>query len=104
MASIHADIEGLTALAASCRHHAFAMRAGGNAPAVGSAFQATSAAVADVHTNAYVAEARFAERLAATGNTGRGLGEQARVDHRHGLDGRNPADSDADRCLGHPAS
>jgi hypothetical protein len=69
MASIHADIEGLTALAASCRHHAFAMRAGGNAPAVGSAFQATSAAVADVHTNAYVAEARFAERLAATGNT-----------------------------------
>jgi hypothetical protein len=45
------------------------MRAGGNAPAVGSAFQATSAAVADVHTNAYLAEARFAERLAATGNT-----------------------------------
>lgn len=69
MASIQADIEGLTALAASCRHHAGAMRAGGNAPAVGSAFQATSDAVADVHTSAHLAEARFAGRLVATGNT-----------------------------------
>jgi hypothetical protein len=73
MASIQADIEGLTALGASCHHHAGAMRAGYTTPSAGEPFQATSAAVAEVHMNADAAEQSFVERLIATGNTVRAV-------------------------------
>jgi hypothetical protein len=67
MTSIHADIDGLSALGASCQRHAGAIRAENITPAVGRAFQATSAAVADVHASADAVEAQFTGRLLATG-------------------------------------
>jgi hypothetical protein len=67
--SIHADIAGLSALGSRYLHHAGALTSSGPAPAVGRGFQATSAAVAAVHTDADVAEATFVQRLAATAST-----------------------------------
>lgn len=68
MTSIQADIDGLSALGASCQRHADTIRTANVTPTVGRPFQATSAAVADVHATADAVEARFAERLLATGH------------------------------------
>jgi hypothetical protein len=69
MESIQADIAGLSELAASCSDHAVRLCSAGQAPPVGGSFQASSAAVAAVHTDADATEMMFASRLLSTGYT-----------------------------------
>jgi hypothetical protein len=69
MESIQADIAGLSELGALCGYHAGQLCAAGEAPPVGDAFQASSAALAAVHADADATEMLFASRLLSTGYT-----------------------------------
>jgi hypothetical protein len=69
MASIQADIAGLSELGASCAYHAGQLCCAGEAPPVGGSFQASSAAVAAVHADADATEILFASRMLSTGYT-----------------------------------
>jgi len=69
MATIHADVAGLSELGASCGFHAGQLCAAGEAPPVGGSFQASSAAVAAVHADADATEILFASRMLSTGYT-----------------------------------
>jgi hypothetical protein len=69
MATIQADVAGLSELGASCGFRAGQLCAAGEAPPVGGSFQASSAAVAAVHADVDATEALFSSRLLSTGYT-----------------------------------